>query len=154
MSAFFLLIFLSSWLNISPLMFAMPVIWFFAFFDTHNLRSMPDAEFYATKDSYIFIPEFTKEKSRIFQSKYRNIMALVLIIIGFSILWNNTYYILDLYLPGPVSNAISNFGRYFPQLAIGLAIIALGLYLIKGKKKDLDDEAKESQNEDKGGLQL
>ena len=62
MSAFFLLIFLSSWLNLGPLMFAMPIIWFFAFFDTHNLRAMPDDEFYAMEDSYILIPDFAKEK--------------------------------------------------------------------------------------------
>jgi hypothetical protein len=138
MSAFFLLIFFSTWLNLSPLMFAMPVIWFFAFFDTHNLRSMPDDEFYAQEDDYILIPEFAKEKTRVLQSKYRNILALVLIIIGFSILWNNLYGFINYFLPDFISNAIYRFGRYFPQLIVGFAIIALGLYLIRGKKKELD----------------
>lgn len=150
MSAFFLLIFFSTWLNLSPLMFAMPVIWFFAFFDTHNLRSMPDDEFYAQEDDYILIPEFAKEKTRVLQSKYRNILALVLIIIGFSILWNNVYGLIDYFLPDFVSYAIYRFGHYLPQLIVGFAIIALGLYLIRGKKKELDTLP--NPMNDKGGF--
>lgn len=152
MSAFFLLIFAASWLNLGTLMLAMPIIWFFAFFDTHNLRSMPDDEFYAMEDDYILIPEFAKEKSRLLQSKYRNILALALIIIGFSILWNNVYDLIRSFLPEEISDAIYSFGHYFPQLIIGFAIIALGLYLINGKKKDLDTREKEAWLEDKGGF--
>lgn len=154
MSAFFLLIFLSTWLSLGPLMFALPVIWFCAFFDTHNLRSMPDHLFYSVQDDYILIPEFAKNKAKIFQSKYRSIVALVLIIVGFSILWNNTYDIFDTFLPSPVSYAIYRFGHYFPQLLIGFAIIAFGLYLIRGKKQDLDTAGEINQIGDKGGLPL
>jgi hypothetical protein len=154
MSAFFLLIFLSTWLNLGPLMFAMPVIWFFAFFDTHNLRAMPDDEFYAMEDDYILVPEFAKEKSRVLHSKYLNVLAFALIIIGFSILWNNAYDLLNYILPHQISSVIYRFGHYLPQLIIGLAIIALGLYLISGKKRDLDSsKGKESLADDKGGFE-
>jgi hypothetical protein len=154
MSVFFLIIFLSTWLSLGPLMFAMPVIWFFAFFDTHNLRAMPDDEFYAMEDDYILIPTFAKEKARILQSKYRTVLAFALIIIGFTILWNNMYDLMDEILPGYISNIIYQFGLYFPQLVIGLAIVALGLFLIRGKKKDLDSEEKINALQDKGGMQL
>jgi hypothetical protein len=153
MSAFFVLIFLTIWLSLGPLLLALPVIWFFAFFDTHNLRSMPDDEFYAMGDDYILIPEFAKEKTRFLQSKYRNVLALALIIIGFSILWNNVYDLLDKYLPSFISTAIFNFGHYFPQLMIGFGIILLGLYLIRGKKKELDGIVNDSPVGDKGGFQ-
>ena len=152
MSAFFFLIFISTWLSLGPLMFAMPVIWFFAFFDTHNLRAMPDDEFYAMEDNYILIPEFAKEKSKVIQSKYRNVFALALIIIGFSILWNNMYDLLRSFLPDYISNAIYRIGHYFPQLFIGFAIIALGLYLIRGKKNDLNTDKMITPIEDKGGF--
>jgi hypothetical protein len=152
MSAFFLLIFFSSWLNLGPLMFAMPVIWFFAFFDTHNLRSTPDDEFYAMEDNFIIVPEFAKDKAKLLQNKYRNIIAVVLIIIGFSILWNNVYDFLERFLSEEVSDLIWRIGHYFPQLIIGFAIIAFGFYLIAGKKKDLDTQEKTTMMQDKGGF--
>ncbi|MDD3173228.1 MAG: hypothetical protein PHF63_06160 [Herbinix sp.] len=152
MSAFFLLIFLSSWLNLGPLMFVMPVIWFYAFFDTFNLRAMPDDEFYAMEDDYILIPEFAKEKSRVLQSKNRTVLAVALIIIGFTILWNNIYELFRWIMPDVIREAVYRFGHYFPQLLIGFAIIALGIYLIIGKKKDLDSMEKVHQLEDKGGF--
>jgi hypothetical protein len=153
MSAFFLLIFFSSWLGLGPLMFAMPIIWFFAFFDTFNLRGMPDDEFYAMEDAFILVPEFAKDKAKVLQGKYRAIIALVLIIIGFSILWNNLYDVLRDELPDEISYFIYRVGHYFPQLVVGLAIIAFGLYLIRGKKKDLDSEEKTAAIQEKGGFQ-
>jgi hypothetical protein len=151
MSIFFLLIFLSSWLNLGPLMFAMPIIWFFAFFDTHNLRAMPDDEFYAMEDDYILIPEFAKEKARVMQSKYRNIFAAILIIIGFTVLWNNLYDLFYSIMPGIISDLMYRFGHNFAQLCAGAAIIALGIYLIRGKKQELDRTEQSNLLEDKGG---
>jgi hypothetical protein len=154
MSAFWLLIFLASWLNLGPLMFAMPVIWFFAFFDTLNLRAMPDDEFYAMEDNYILLPDLSSSKMKLFQEKYRNIIALVLIIIGFAILWNNAYDIISDILPEELSYFMYRVGYYFPQLLIGFAIIAFGLYLIRGKKKDLDSQDKTTAIQDKGGFSI
>ena len=152
MSAFFLLIFITSWLQLGTLMLAMPVLWFFAFFDVHNLRSMPDEIFGAIEDNYINIPGFAKEKALVFREKYRTIFALVLILIGFSILWNNMYDLIDELFPNYISDMLSDTVSILPQLFIGLGIIALGLYLIIGKKKDLDSADKTIFLQDKGGM--
>lgn len=151
MSVFFLLIFLASWLHLGPLVYVMPVIWFFAFFDTHNLRSMSDDEFNAMDDNFIMIPEFAKEKALMLQSKYRNILALALIIIGLSILWNNIYGIIYWIMPGVLRELIWRFGQYFPQMCIGVIIIIIGVYLIRGKKMDLDVAENIKLLEDKNG---
>jgi hypothetical protein len=152
MSAFFLLIFASTWLNLGPLMFAMPVIWFFAFFDTFNLRSLPDEEFYAMEDNFILYPELVKNKATFLHGKYRIVFALILIFIGFTVLWNNLCNMLSWALPRAVTESLYSFGRYFPQLLVGCGIVALGFYLIIGKKKDLDSMDNNKQLEDKGGL--
>ena len=156
MSAFFLLIFLSAFLNTGALMLIMPILWFYAFFDTHNLRSMPDDEFYALEDDFVFINQIPKDSLKVFRDKYKNIIALVLIVIGITILWNNFFdlvrSILPDYIGERVTNAIYNIGYYFPQLLIGAAIVALGLYLIRGKKKELDHSAELSMLQDKEGL--
>ncbi len=151
MAYFFLTIFLSSWLGLGPLMFLMPIIWFYAFFDTHNLRSTPDDEFYALEDEFIMIPEFAREKAQLIQSKYRNIFAIALIVIGISILWNNFIGIIDEVVPGLVYTVLYRFGRLVPQLFVACAIIAFGIYLIRGKKQDLDATDKDKFLEDKGG---
>lgn len=151
MSLFFLDIFLASWLNLGPLVYIIPIIWFYGFFDTHNLRSTPDEEFYTLEDDYILYPEFSKEKSNIIQGKYRNVLAIALIVIGVSVLWNNFFRILDRIMPSYVSDILRSFGYYFPQLILATSIIALGVYLIRGKKRDLDNKDLLSMLEDKGG---
>lgn len=150
MSSFFITIFVSVWLNVGPFMFIALISWFYSFFDTHNLRSAPDEEFYGLEDNYILFPEFMKDKAYYeLQKKYRNIIALVLIIMGFTILWNNVFEIFRSVLPYSLRSTIYNIGRGFPQLIIGLIIILFGLYLIRGKKQELDQS--ERQLEDKGG---
>jgi len=154
MTVFFLFIFLGAWLEMGLLLLVLPITWFYSFFDTHNLRSMPDIEFNAMQDEYILFPEIGRDKFKVLQNKYRNFFAIVLIIIGISILWNNMLDIVDYLLPGYIRSILSSFGHYFPQLFIGFAIILLGAYLIRGKKKELDMEDKVDIFEGKGGNQL
>ncbi|MDF2543657.1 MAG: hypothetical protein K0S47_3375 [Herbinix sp.] len=147
MALFFFLIFLSTWLNLGPLMFIMPLIWFYSFFDVHNLRAMPDDEFYALEDDFLFIEDGSKDKIKSIAIRYRNLIGLILIVIGFSTLWNNLYDLLYAAFPGAFMIALYNVGHLFPQTVVGAAIIALGVYLIRGKKKEL------ALLEDKGGPQ-
>ncbi|NLJ89993.1 MAG: hypothetical protein GX323_03760 [Clostridiales bacterium] len=141
MSCFFLIMFTSVWLNVGPLMLLAMIIWFYSFFDTHNLRSTPDDEFYELEDGYIIVPEFLENIShQKFEKKHQNILAVILIIIGITILWNNLYSIFSRILPDYLSNFLYLFGYYMPQLVIGLGIIAIGVYLIRGKKQELDEE--------------
>ena len=145
MSCFFFIILIGVWLNISPFLVLLPLVWFYSFFDTHNLRSIPDDEFYAMEDNYLFLSNLPKDKSILLQGKYRNILAVVLIILGSSILWNNTYEIFRKYLP----SFLHSFGYYLPQFIVGIAIILFGAYLIKGKKIELtkdDNKQKESDS--------
>lgn len=140
MSCFFLIIFASVWLNMGPLMFIVLIVWFYSFFDTHNIRSMPDDEFYELEDKYIVFPEFLKDSSyRELQKKYRNIIAVILIILGFTVLWNNFFDIFSYMLPDEFRNLLYSFGHNLPQLVIGVAIILFGIHLIRGKKQELDD---------------
>lgn len=152
MTAFSLSILFASWLSLGPLLFALPIIWFFSFFDTFNLHGMPDDEFYAMEDDYLILPGFTKGKSNQLLSKYRMVTAIILIFIGFTILWNNVYGLFKKILPEAISDIIFRFGHYFPQLLIGFVIIALGVYLVIGKKKNLDAVEKSHTLEDKGGM--
>jgi len=140
MAGFFLIIFVSTWLNIGPILLILPLIWFYAFFDTHNLRAMPDEEFYAIEDKYLFLSDIPKEELKIIQSKYRNIIAFALIVLGFTVLWNNLFEVFQRFIPYYIRNLLHSFGYRLPQMVIGAAIILLGIYLIRGKKVELDQE--------------
>lgn len=152
MSVFSLFIFFAGWLDLSPLIFPAVVIWFYAFFDTFNLRYLPDDEFYAQEDAYLQIPGLNHEFAGKLQSKYRVVLAAILIFVGFDILWNNFCSILYTFLPSEAYYTIRRFGEVFPQLLIAFGIIALGVYLILGKKKELDQIDSIPPLEDKGGI--
>lgn len=149
MFSFFFLIFLSSWLNIGSLLLVLPIVWFFAFFDTHNLRSMPDEEFEKLKDDYIILPDLARKNSEFLYSRYRKVLAVVLIIIGFDLLWHNFIELFLGYLPAQLYSFLIRLTDTLPQIIIGIAIIALGVILIRGKKKELDASELGRQYEDK-----
>ena len=42
MAQFSFVLMLAAYLNIGPLLFILPIIWFYSFFHVHNLASLPD----------------------------------------------------------------------------------------------------------------
>jgi len=150
MSAFSLLIFSSIWLNFIPLLFAIPVIWFFSFFDTINLRTLPEESLAAMEDCYIIFPELLKNKSYFLTGKYRTVFAIILIFCGVSVLLNNLYGMLGWILPTLLKNFLYSFSSYFFQLMVASGLIIFGIYLIVGKKKFMNFKDKFHLLEDKG----
>lgn len=138
MAAFFFIIFLSSWLNIGPLVFVLPLIWFYSFFDCMNKRYSTDEEFLLLEDNYLFsLEELVKIDKGIFK-KHRLFTGILLLLLGAYLIWNNILNSLSRYLPNEVYNAIYAITRIAPQLILGIAIIAVGAKLISGKKKEFD----------------
>ena len=146
MFTFFLIIFLAVWLNLGPLMFIMPILWFYSFFNVHNLRALPDDEFYAVEDEYFINVIDNRNQAIELTKKYRTVIAVILILTGCSILWNNMYELFRPWLPLFAREFIQNLGYRAPQTLIAIFIVLFGFYLIRGKKKELD------LIEDKGGV--
>jgi len=138
MAAFFFVIFLSSWLNIGPLVFILPLIWFYSFFDCMNKRYSTDEEFLLLEDNYLFsLEELVKIDKGIFK-KHRLFTGILLLLLGVYLIWNNILHSLSRYLPNEVYNAIFSMTRVAPQIILGVAIIFVGAKLISGKKKEFD----------------
>lgn len=141
MAAFFFVIFLSSWLDIGPLLFILPLLWFYSFFDCINKRYSTDEEFLLLEDSYLFsLDKFVRLDKDIFQ-KHRALSGILLLFLGGYLIWNNTLHLLSRYIPQEAYDAINNLTRLAPQIIIGLAIVAAGIKLIVGKKKESDMNA-------------
>jgi len=141
MGLFFGLWMVASVINIGPLAFLAPVIWFYAFFDCVNKIFQNDDEFYMQEDHYLFNRE-QLESMNIHIFKERNLLiGGILILIGIYALWNNVVlHILSSYdlLSPAVYQAIVNFGNIIPQLVVGGLIIWAGIALIMGKKKEIE----------------
>lgn len=119
------------------------VVWFYSFFHTHNLNSLPDDEFYAIQDEFIIHFSQIAKGQEVLLNQYRKLFAFILIFLGASIIWRNInrfliYIVYDvLALPEELINLFEWFIQSLPQVVIALVIIAIGFYLIRNKKKEL-----------------
>ena len=130
------------------LIFLIPIIWFYSFFNVHNLKSLSEEEFYSIEDSYVFhMDELTGDISSLV-SHHRKLTAILLIILGASILWNNIVDFFYMILPGYLADVLGTFAYHLPQLVIAVCIILAGIYILTRKKDELDDEQQNSSKEE------
>ncbi|MDC7287872.1 hypothetical protein NXH76_08670 [Blautia schinkii] len=123
-----------------------PVIWLYSFFNVHNLKSLSEEEFYSLEDSYILhFEEFIGEGNTFFH-KYRTLVAVLLIVFGFSILWNNFSDILYWVLPGFLAGVVREISYQLPQIIIAIAIVIAGFYILSDKKHQLKDKERDESS--------
>ncbi len=125
-----------------PLLYLLPVMWFFSFFHTHNLNNMADEEFYALEDGYLF--DMSPGQLLRAADRHRKPLALILIFMGLSVLWNHVwrfFWHLSDYFPLPAFLLIflRSWIQSIPRLAAALLIIWIGVRLIRQKKDSLED---------------
>lgn len=140
-------IFFGGCLNVPLIMFPLPVIWAYSFFHVHNLAGLSDEEFYAQEDSLLFDWNLF---GQIEPKKGRKILAWVLIFIGVSVLWNfmkgMVFMVLDmLNVPTYFWDRVT---RSVPQVVFAFLMIYLGVILIRGKKKALEQQLIEAQSKE------
>ena len=135
MSLFFLIIFTSSWLNIGPILYLLPILWFYSFFDSMNRFGAGDEVFASLEDRYLFSLDRLFSETGVFRKRHILTGAL-LVVFGAYVLFNNLlgrlYNLIDPY----IYDVLSNIMHLAPQVLVGAAIIALGIKLILSKKKE------------------
>lgn len=139
MAIFFFDIFLSSWLDIGPLLFVLPLIWFYSFFDCLNKVNLSEEQLMLVEDKYLFSFDklLTLDKNVI---KKRSLVAGILVLIlGIYLIVNNVMSIVAPYISNELYNTIYNLISKIPQMIIGIAIVAVGIKLILGKKKECEN---------------
>jgi len=126
---------------IPPMLYLLPVLWFYSFFHTHNLNHMPDEEFYALEDDYLF--HMSAHDMRSFTMQYRKPLALLLILIGLNMIWDHlssSFWRLSQWLgiSSVLFSILHDWIQAIPQLAAAFLIIWAGWKLIQDKKDSLD----------------
>ena len=126
------------------LIFLIPIIWFYSFFNVHNLKSLSEEEFYSVEDSYVLHMDKLLGDVNTLLSHHRKLTAIILIVFGASILWNNLVDFFYMILPGYLAEVLGSFAYHLPQLVIAVAIIFAGIYILTRKKDALDKEQQKS----------
>ncbi len=140
MALFFFIIFAASSFSLGILIIADVIVWFYSFFHVHNLASLSDEEFYSVEDTYLFrFTDFSASQTSLLQNN-RSIIAAVLIFIGITSVWRSVWGLLREFLPGIMYDFIWIISYSVPRLCAGIAVIVIGVWMIRGKKKDLTKE--------------
>ena len=152
MIIFFGLIAVTGWLNIEFLIFILPVIWFYSFFDSMNRNSISKEQFDKLEDNFIWGGDLEIDflKGR----NVRIIAAVILILTGITLLLNNIMSILEYFAGYSVYYVVNDIMHYSYQIIAAVVIIAIGIRLITGKKKEIEAKAEnvsEVKFETKGG---
>ena len=148
MGTFMLIIVLSSYLNLAPFVCLAVVVWFYGFFHVHSIAGMSDEDFYALEDDYLFHVLNDEKLKKEFTKNYSKIVSVVLIILGVVLIWNGIYSTVMQFLPDDIYWIVRDICSAIPNIVIGIAVIYGGIYLIRGKKKELEQEAWEDKTEE------
>ncbi len=139
MSLFFLIIFLSSWLGIGPLLYVLPVLWFYSFFDSINIAWADDQEFSKLEDHYLFKTESFSQMNGKLSGRGSLYCGILLLFFGVYLIFSKLVSRFYPLLRPEIANLFSDIVSVFPQIFLGIIIIWIGTRLILGKKKELEN---------------
>lgn len=142
MVAFFGLFAVSSWLSMGELNLLIPVLWFYSFFDCMNKRFSTDVAFMQFEDKFLF-EDWFKSKKGANLGRYNTIISVLLIMVGIYMVLTNVWRVLywnDFIMDSAIMRVIQIGLDRLPQIAIGVLIVVFGVKLIKGKKKEMNDD--------------
>lgn len=128
MAIFFFTIFFMGWLNLSFLLFLLPLIWFYSFFDAfHTFNGSKVEDF---------------DIANVFPSISNRHIGIGLIVIGIVIALRNFLMpILEELLYNIFSYSVINrIENYIQTIIASLIFIILGIRLLRGKKKQIEAE--------------
>jgi hypothetical protein len=127
-----------SYFQVDELLFVMPVIWFFSFFDSMQMNSMTEEEFAQIQDEFLFANADWKKLNF---KKLRIPAAIFLIFYGLIALMNIFLPIIEetghLLRVGSVFWSIE---ARLPRILFSVVIVWLGIHLIRGKKHEIEQE--------------
>lgn len=151
MTIFCGIIFFITLFDMEPLMVAIPVIWFYGFFDSVNTNSLSDEKFASLTDEFLFVDN--SFNTRQILKKFRFPMGVFLVVIGIYWLCHSTLYALA------GAGFIHWYSRafellqYIPKTFMALGVIVIGVCLITGRRIQYggEQENEEGENEEREG---
>ncbi len=147
MLLFWSVIAIAAWSGMNWFIFLIPIIWFYSFFNVHNLKCLSEEEFYSMEDTYILHMDRLGNDIDTLIFGHRKSVAIFLIVFGAAILWNNIVDFFYFILPSRLANILGTFAYHLPQIVIAIAIILTGWYLLTRKKDELSEIQTDEEEE-------
>ena len=134
---------LAVFLEIGALAVLMMPLWLFSFFDSYNLRGQTDAQAEANPDAYLFgLSDIDSRRMSALLQKRHSFLGWALVLLGVYILFETVV--------GRLLNIICEYlGQWWlydivmrdlPRLVVTVGIIALGVWFIRGPKKETAED--------------
>lgn len=125
---------------IGEALFLIPVlVWFYSFFHARNMAACTEEMLQSMEDDFIWDSFGDGSKTRITSPVLRKWAAAILIVVGASMLWQNFRNVAANIIPDRYWDVIWPLFNNVPELAVSILIIAIGIGLIVGKKKEVKD---------------
>ena len=143
LTAFCAVFALAVFLEIGALAVLMIPLWLFSFFDSYNLRGQTDTQADVTPDAYLFgLSDMDSRRMSDLLQKRHSLVGWGLVILGVYVLFET--------VAGRLLNIICDYlgdwwlyeivMRDLPRLAVTVGIIALGVWFIRGPKKEKTED--------------
>ena len=121
------------------LLLAPALVWFYSFFHARNLASCTEEVLQSVEDTFVWDDFGNGSRTEIGNSTVRKWGAIILIVIGASVLWQNFRNVAANLIPDEYWAMLWPILNNVPQVAVSILIIAIGIRLIVGKKKEFED---------------
>ncbi|WP_029233216.1 hypothetical protein [Butyrivibrio sp. VCB2006] len=137
MAVFFMACGLVAITGLDFMMVVVALAWFYGFFHARNLCKLDDESFRNFQDVYVWEEFDTNKALNIPVSKVRTVGAVILILMGLAIIWDYATEIIYNFIPGDYWDFLYPIINDIPSVVIAIALIAVGVMLVSGKKKEL-----------------
>lgn len=134
--------------------FLLPVIWFYSFFDTLNSRLLSPEQLKEIDDNTTrFLSDLAPNLSAQWEQfglKFHRYFGIGLILFGFYLIFRNIFHPMLRFLfdrLGIEYWVLNQIIRSIPSMVVSIAIIALGIHLVKGGKKQEQQDFVEYKGE-------
>lgn len=137
MSAFWGIIFIGSWAGLEVFFAALPVIWCYSFFRTHNFRNMSEEEFLLQEDRFLICNDIDFVGIEDMMKSHRKLVAGILIFLGVCMLGQISLNVFRPLLEDFLGGLFWHISHYAAKFCVGVVIIASGIYMLKNGKEQM-----------------
>lgn len=140
MGSFFLICAVAMVFNLNAVLFLLPILWFYSFFDANNKNGLDDEEFYQLEDEYLFYFGQIDQMQMFWDRRGSRVLAFLLIFSGLYLLLDPIirWFLEISAFTEEQLEAIWGFYDMIPRYILSIIIICIGIRLIKGKKQEYE----------------
>lgn len=135
MAAFWGIVALTAFLRMEWIATLLPIVWFYSFFHTHNLKNMSEEDFQAEEDKYLFNLDFILKNREELLDRYRAIIAGVIIFVGVCVIVREITAVFWNIIPGFLYDLFYSVSSLVFGGTIGVCIVIAGVVMLRRKKE-------------------